>query len=97
MSERLFPLRNFFDYPLNPLRPAQQMAIDPNNKEDLMGKGELLNDFDKALAIDPNYKVALDNKQAALSKMRNASLTTLTRTISAVKSLLKKDSTGRKF
>ena len=29
--------------------------------------------FDKDLAIDPNYKEALDNRQATLSKMGNVS------------------------
>jgi hypothetical protein len=29
--------------------------------------------FNKALAIDPNYKEALNNKQTIISKMRNIS------------------------
>ena len=55
------------------------LAIDPNDKFVLAGKGAALDDqgkseeaityYDKALTIDPTYKDALNNKRIALSKI----------------------------
>ena len=62
---------------------AQQQSGPATGVTTLVDKGDsLLNQgnyplaiqyFDKAIAIDPNYKEALDNRQATLFKMGNVS------------------------